>query len=153
MLADDGHDLAAALATIEDMGRGPALREAVHDAFPGAELMVEADRGVCGLGLVMPGLRRPMGAHELSDGTLRYLSLVAALLTPRTPELLVLNEPETSLHGSLIEPLARLVVEAAIQSQIVVTTHSSGLAAALAEGTGQAPIVLRRTNGAATVDQ
>jgi predicted ATPase len=78
--------------------------------------------------------------------------LVAAPLTPRPPELLVLNEPETSLHGSLIEPLARLVVEAARHSQVVVTTHSSTLAVALAAGTGYAPIVLRRGSGAATID-
>lgn len=81
----------------------------------------------------MPGLSRPMSAQELSDGTLRYLSLVAALLTARPPELLVLNEPETSLHGSLIAPLARLVVQAAECSQVVVTTHSNELAHALAE--------------------
>ena len=153
ILADDGHDLAAALATIEDMGSGPALHDAVEDAFPGAELIIEADRGVFGVGLAMPGLRRPMSAHELSDGTLRYLSLVAALLTPRPPELLVLNEPETSLHGSLIEPLARLVIEAGRYSQVVVTSHSPTLAAVLADGTGQAPIVLRRDHGATTTDQ
>ena len=93
------------LATIQDLGSGPLLHDVVEDAFPGAELKIEADRGVFGLALAMPGLHRPMDAHELSDGTLRYLSLVAALLTPRPPELLVLNEPETSLHGSLIEPL------------------------------------------------
>ena len=44
------------------------------------------------------GLLRLLRAAELSDGTLRYLLLVAALLTPRPPPLLVLNEPETSLH-------------------------------------------------------
>ena len=152
VLADDGHDLAAALATVDDLGSGPALRDAVDDAFPGAELVIDADRGVFAVGLAMPGLRRPMGGHELSDGTLRYLSLVAALLTARPPELLVLNEPETSLHGSLIEPLARLIVDAARYSQVVITTHSSTLAAALADGTGYAPIVLRREGGATTIN-
>jgi hypothetical protein len=53
-----------------------------------------------------PPLRR-LSAAELSDGTLRYLLLVAALLTPRPPELLVLNEPETSLHPELLPALAR----------------------------------------------
>ena len=55
------------------------------------------------------GLLRPLKAAELSDGTLRYLLLVAALLTPRPPELLVLNEPETSLHPDLLPALARLI--------------------------------------------
>jgi len=147
VLADDGHDLAAALATITDMGSGPMLDDAIGDAFPGTHLMITAERGVFGLALATPGLRRPMEAHELSDGTLRYLSLVAALLSPRPPELLVLNEPETSLHGSLIAPLARLIGEAGQHSQIVVTTHSSGLAGAVSDASGHPPIVLRRTNG------
>ena len=50
----------------------------------------------------------PLKAAELSDGTLRYVLLVAALLTPRPPGLLVLNEPETSLHPDLLPALARL---------------------------------------------
>ena len=152
VLADDGHDLAAALATIEEMGSGPALCQAIEDAFPGAELVIDATRGVFGIGLATAGLNRPMNAHELSDGTLRYLSLVAALLTPRPPELLVLNEPETSLHGSLIEPLARLILEAGRHSQVVVTSHSPTLAEALADATGQRPIVLRRDNGTTNID-
>ena len=52
------------------------------------------------------GLLRPLKAAELSDGTLRYLLWIAALLTPRPPGLLVLNEPETSLHPDLLPALA-----------------------------------------------
>lgn len=151
VLADDGRDLAAALATIEDLGRGDELTRAVDDAFAGSSLAVEANGGTFGLGLVMPGLPRPLAGHELSDGTLRYLSLVAALLTPRPPDLLVLNEPETSLHGSLIAPLARLIVQAGEHSQLVVTTHSQDLARALEEATGQPAILLTRHNGATVV--
>ena len=55
------------------------------------------------------GLLRPLKGAELSDGTLRYLLLVAALLTPRPPALLVLNEPDTSLHPDLLAALARLI--------------------------------------------
>ena len=51
------------------------------------------------------GLLRPLKAAELSDGTLRYLLWIAALLTPRPPGLLVLNEPETSLHPDLLPAL------------------------------------------------
>ncbi|MCU1359159.1 MAG: hypothetical protein JWN99_448, partial [Ilumatobacteraceae bacterium] len=150
VLADDGRDLAAALATIDDLGSGPLLRDVVHDAFPGASLAITGAAGVFSLGLVMPGLHRPMTAHELSDGTLRYLSLVAALLSPRPPELLVLNEPETSLHGSLIEPLARLIIEAGRRSQIVVTTHSPTLADTIGADTGRPAIVLQRHSGSTT---
>ena len=76
---------------------------------------------------------RPLRAGELSDGTLRYLLLVAALHTPRPPELMVLNEPETSLHPDLVAPLARLIAGAATHTQVVVVTHSRPLVDALAE--------------------
>jgi predicted ATPase len=79
---------------------------------------------------------RPLACAELSDGTLRYLLLVAALLTPRPPALMVLNEPETSLHPDLLPPLARLVERAAEQSQVVVVSHSGTLLDALAEAKG-----------------
>ena len=148
VLADDGHDLAAALATIDDMGAKHVLDAAIADAFPDCVLQVAAVDGVFTLRLAMPGLRRPMTAQELSDGTLRYLALTAALLTPRPPELLVLNEPETSLHPSLIEPLARLVTRAGTTSQIVVTTHSATLASLVTDASGYPPILLERHAGA-----
>ena len=64
---------------------------------------------------------------ELSDGTLRYLLWIAALLTPRPPSLLVLNEPETSLHPDLLRPLAQLISSAAANSQIIAVSHSRAL--------------------------
>src|SRR5436190_16823022 len=77
------------------------------------------------------GLLRALDAAELSDGTLRYLLWIAALLTPRPPALMVLNEPETSLHPDLLTPLARLIARAAERSQIIVVTHASPLIAAM----------------------
>ncbi len=74
------------------------------------------------------GLLRPLRAAELSDGTLRYLLLVAALLSPRPPSLMVLNEPETSLHPDLLPPLARLIALASSRSQIIIVTHAQLLA-------------------------
>jgi predicted ATPase len=77
------------------------------------------------------GLLRPLSAAELSDGTLRYLLWVAALLTPRPPGMLVLNEPETSLHPDLLPALGRLIAQAADRSQIVVVSHAPALVDAL----------------------
>jgi len=74
---------------------------------------------------------RPLKTAELSDGTLRYISLVSALLSPRPPSLMILNEPETSLHPDLLPPLARLIAKAATRSQIVVVTHAEMLAGEL----------------------
>lgn len=151
ILADDGRDLAAALATIVEIGQPNLLYDAVDDAFDGATLAIDAQDGTFAVGLSLPGLVRPMTARELSDGTLRYLSLMAALLTPRPPELLVLNEPEASLHTTLIAPLARLIAQASRRSQMIITTHSSALAAELAGITGLPAIVLQRHDGMTTV--
>ncbi|MCX4694172.1 AAA family ATPase [Streptomyces sp. NBC_01408] len=67
----------------------------------------------------------------------------AALLTPRPPALMVLNEPETSLHPDLLTPLADLILTAARDTQTVVVTHATPLAEALAEGTRRHRVDLR----------
>ncbi len=126
VLADDGRDLAAALQTIRENGRS-GLDAAVADAFDGAILDVTVTDGRFDLALHQPGMLRALSSAELSDGTLRYLLLVAALLTVDPPPLLVLNEPETSLHPELLPPLARLIRSAAERSQVMVVSHSSAL--------------------------
>jgi len=128
-LAHDGRDLAAALRTIQDIGDGNALAAAVDRIMPGARLDVVDGTMVR---LETPGLLRPLDARELSDGTLRFLCLAAALLSPRPPPLLALNEPETSLHESVLPALADLVAAVPRETQIWVTTHARSLADALA---------------------
>jgi len=92
-----------------------------------------------------------MSAAELSDGTLRYLLLVAALLSPRPPSLMVLNEPETSLHADLIPALARLITSARTHTQIVVVTHARDLVTALS-ATGAQTLSLVKEFGATTLE-
>ncbi|OII43417.1 AAA family ATPase [Plantibacter sp. MMLR14_011] len=133
VLGHDGSDLAAAVQTIIESGGRDRLDAAVDDAFPGSVLRVRADDGVFRLELEQPGMLRPLSAGELSDGTLRYLLLVAALLTPRPPELMVLNEPETSLHGDLLPQLARLITAASADTQLVVVSHARPLIEAMLE--------------------
>ena len=136
VLDHDGADLAAAIQTIREIGDRAALDRAVADAFDGPTIEVAVAAGRFDLALRQPGMLRPLACAELSDGTLRYLLLVAALLTPRPPALMVLNEPETSLHPDLLPPLARLVERAAQQSQIVVVSHSRTLLDALSAAHG-----------------
>ena len=133
VLSGDGADLAAAIQTILEVGDGAGLQETLADAFDGARVEVAWDGGFCEVAVRQPGMLRPLRSAELSDGTLRFLLLVAALHTPRPPELMVLNEPETSLHPDLVPSLARLVAGAARRTQIVVVTHSRPLVRALAE--------------------
>ncbi len=127
ILAHDGGDVAAALATIEEIGDAALLARTIAEAFDGSRLEF-GDSGVgLSLRLRQSGMLRPLTAAELSDGTLRYLILVAALLTPRPPELLVLNEPESSLHPDLYPSLARLIVAAARSTQVIIVTHAAEL--------------------------
>ncbi len=131
VLSHDGHDLAAAWQTIREIGDPRALDAAVEDAFPGASVEVTVSGGRFGLAFRQHGLLRPLSAAELSDGTLRYLLWIAALHTPRPPPLMVLNEPETSLHPDLLPALARLIVQASARSQVWVVSHAARLIAAL----------------------
>lgn len=132
VLRHDGADLAAAIQTIFEVGNRKLLDSIIADAFSGASVSVNAsDDGRFSVEFNQKGLLRPLGAAELSDGTLRFLLLTAALLTPRPPSMMVLNEPETSLHPDVIPALARLIAGAAESSQVWVVTHSAKLISAL----------------------
>jgi predicted ATPase len=93
-------------------------------------------------------LLRPLEAPELSDGTLRYLLLAAALFSPRLPPLLVLNEPENSLHPDLLAPLARLIAAVAERTQVWVVAHAEALITALEATPGSRLLRLERELGA-----
>lgn len=132
ILHHDGRDLAAAMQTIKEIGDSQALNDAVSDAFPGAKLhIIYKSDGRFAIELAQYGLLRPLSGLELSDGTLRYLLWVAALLTPRPPPLMVLNEPETSLHPDLLPALARLIIKVSHNTQVWVVSHAPILINAL----------------------
>ncbi|WP_433020268.1 AAA family ATPase [Kribbella sp. CA-294648] len=143
VLDHEGASVAAALQTIREIGPGGGLDEAIDDAFPGSRLQVRSEGGRFELAFHQHGLLRPLSGAELSDGTLRYLLWVAALLTPRPPTLLVLNEPETSLHPDLLPALANLVVTAARSTQVIVVTHSRPFLAALQAGSDETKLELQ----------
>ena len=130
-LADDGGDLAAAVQTIVEAGFDD-LAQAVAAAFDGVTLSVAVTDGLFELQLQQRGMLRPLRAAELSDGTLRFLLWGAALLSPSPPSLMVLNEPETSLHPDLVPPLATMIRSAAANTQVVVVTHSAAMRTHLA---------------------
>ncbi|MEZ4240689.1 MAG: AAA family ATPase [Myxococcota bacterium] len=150
-LADDGRDLPCALQTIRENGDADALDEAIDRAFPGTRLEVVEEGQRLAVAWLTPGISRPLAARELSDGTLRFLCLAAALLSPQPPPLLALNEPETSLHPSVIPAVAGLCAAAAERSQLWLTTHSEALARELGERTDTVGVALDRRDGATTV--
>ncbi|MFN5222057.1 MAG: AAA family ATPase, partial [Cyanobacteriota bacterium] len=147
-LAADGGDLAAAVQTILEIGDADAFQAAIADAFPGCHLAVDTSAPNFRLQLHQPGLLRPLDASELSDGTLRYLLLAAALFSPRLPPLLVLNEPENSLHPDLLAPLARLIAAVAERTQVWVVAHAETLITALEAGSDCRLLRLERELGA-----
>ena len=147
MLSHDGSDLAAALRTILEIGDDAALNEAIFRALGGASLAFETRDTQFSMRLQIPGLVRPLLPREFSDGQLRFLCLCAALLSPRPPSLLALNEPETSLHPDLIDSLARLIVVASKQTQLWITTHSKDLADRIEGHSGVPRILLELRNG------
>ncbi|MGE0783189.1 AAA family ATPase [Mycolicibacterium sp.] len=126
VLADDGSDVAAAVQTILETGTDDLAR-AVAAAFDDATVSVSVTDGLFDLQLHQRGMLRPLRSTEISDGTLRFLLWAAALLSPQPPSLMVLNEPETSLHPDLVAPLAELISAAAARTQVVVVTHSQTL--------------------------
>lgn len=151
-LHHDGRDLAAALQTILEIGNHQALEQAIDDAFPGASISVQTyNEGRFAVQFQQQGLLRPLSAAELSDGTLRYLLWTAALLTPRPPALMILNEPETSLHPDLLPALARLIAHAAQRTQIWVVSHANRLIQTLEQSSLCHTIVLNKQLGATQI--
>ena len=152
-LSPDGHDLAAVLATLFVIRQDTVeLANAIDDAFSGARLSSGGEGSWCRLSLELPDMPRAFGAHELSDGTLRYLCLLGALMGYRLPSLIALNEPEASLHPSLLPPLARLIARAARNTRIWIVTHSDALAETLREETGIRPRRVIKQVGATSIE-
>jgi CubicO group peptidase (beta-lactamase class C family) len=120
------------------------LHEAMRRLYPGfLELKTIVQGGTIQLFLREKGLEELVPATRLSDGTLRYLALLAVLLHPTPPPLVCIEEPELGLHPDLIDDLARLLVDASGRCQLVVTTHSDHLVNALSD-TPQAVLVTER---------
>ena len=148
VLNHDGRDLAAAWQTILEVGDDEALAACLDDAFPGARVEIRKVQGSFELLFHQPGLLRPLTLAELSDGTLRYLLWIAALLSPRAAGLMVLNEPENSLHPQLLPPLARLLLLASERSQVWVISHAERLVRTLVDSENCQHVGLVKEQGA-----
>jgi len=148
-LASDGSNLAAVFATLVHIRQDTTdLRQMIDDAFPGARLVVPQPDSAASFGMIFREFPdRTFGAAELSDGTLRYLALAGALMAYRLPSFIALNEPETSLHPDLLDPLARLIVSASERTQIWLVTHSETFANALAKYGNLTPMTVLKRAG------
>ena len=98
------------------------------------------------------GLKDPVPATRASDGTLRFLAMLAALLAPTPPSLLCLEEPELGMHPDAVALLAELLVEASSRMQLVVTTHSDSLLSELNDNV-ESVLVCENNGHGTTIDR
>ncbi len=147
VMSHDGSDCISALGTIMENGNYEEFLQHFDEAFPGSSLAIEETNAGLRLKMSSPEFGRPLDASELSDGTLKYICLLTALFSLDAPSLLVMNEPESSIHSSLYEPLAKLFVRASQDSQLWITTHSQDLSDYILEYSGYAPLELEKVEG------
>ena len=132
-LAEDFSNLPARLMALESI---PAVKSRL------VELLAELAPGFddLGIGLVGGQLQlelaengRMFPARRLSDGSLRFICLLAILLDPEPPPLVVIEEPELGLHPDILPVIRDLMIEASETRQLIVTTHSTQLVDAMTE--------------------
>ena len=91
-------------------------------------------------------------ASRLSDGTLRYLCLLAILMHPEPPPFVAIEEPELGLHPDAVAQVAELLVDASRRTQLVVTTHSRMLVDALSDYPSSV-VVCEKENGESRLER
>ena len=133
-LTERGENLALVLSRMRGDSR-QAFVKSLQQLYDGIEdFQVEVGGGRADLFVVERGAgTRYIPASRLSDGTLRYMALAAILLDPEPPPLVVIEEPELGLHPDVILEIGELLIKASQRTQLVVTTHSTGLIDALSE--------------------
>lgn len=133
VLLEDFSNLPARLMVLKrdpaTKGRLLELLAEVAPGFKDIEVILEGGR----LQLYLTEGQRNVPAHRLSDGTLRYLCLLAVLLDPGPGRLVIIEEPELGLHPDVLPTLRDLLVEASARFQCLVTTHSTELVDAMTE--------------------
>jgi predicted ATPase len=133
ILLPDSRNLALLLNQIEHHGSG-RFNELLKRFFPRFERMsTRVSGGTLQFFLHETDFPTPIPATRLSDGTLRFIALLAILLAPDPPPLVCIEEPELGLHPDVMELLAELFVEASQRMQLIVTTHSDALVSALTD--------------------
>lgn len=149
-LSEDYSNLFLVLNQMEaDVQVEEKLLERIRDLIPGVRrLRFNVESGSILLYLVEGEFQIP--ATRLSDGTLRWLCLLAILLHPNPPPLVVIEEPELGIHPDLLPTLADLLLEASGRMQLVVTTHSDILIDALSE-TPESILVADKVDGQTTL--
>lgn len=124
----NGEDLVSCLYYLRETTRErfEAIEDSLRAAFPTFERIdfPPVAAGQLSLAWKDRNYAKPIYAHQLSEGTLRFLWLVTLLQSPALPTVTLVDEPEVSLHPEMLHLLAGLMREAASRTQLVVATHS-----------------------------
>ena len=128
-LSEDCSNLGLVLS---QMKQNPKVKESLLDAlrelYEGVtDFEVSIFSGTVQVVMQEEGINNPIPATRLSDGTLRYLCLLAILCHPNPPPLICIEEPELGLHPDILPTLGKLLIEASERCQLIVTTHSDML--------------------------
>ncbi|MBI3372695.1 MAG: AAA family ATPase [Betaproteobacteria bacterium] len=133
-LLPDSSNLALVLNELEHSDAWPEFNRLMQRFLPRYKrCSVKVFAGGVQLYMHEEGLKNPVPAARLSDGTVRFIMLLALLLSPNPPPLICIDEPELGLHPDALSLLANLLVESSARIQIIVTTHSDALVSALTE--------------------
>jgi len=134
ILLHDSRNLGLILNRLEHSGRYSEFNRLLTRFLPRYErFSTRIDGATFQLYLHESGLVTPVPATRLSDGTIRFMAMLALLLTPSPPPLICMEEPELGLHPDAVSLLADLLVSASERTQLIVTTHSDALVSALSE--------------------
>jgi predicted ATPase len=134
ILLPDARNLGLILNQLEYTDAGPELNSVLRRFLPRFQrvsTLVQA--GTVQFFLHEEGLKAPVPATRLSDGTMRFLAMSAVLLAPNPPPLVCIEEPELGLHPDALSLVAELLIAASARTQLIVTTHSDALVSALTE--------------------
>jgi predicted ATPase len=146
-LLPDARNLGLVLNSIDNSGESHRFNQLLHKFLPRFErFTVKLEGGTVQLNLHEAGLASPVPATRLSDGTIRFVALLALLLSPSPPPLACIEEPELGLHPDALSLLAKLFVEASSHTQLVITTHSEALVSALSDES-ESVLVCENENG------
>lgn len=132
-LLPDSSNLALLLNQIDH--RGPeAFNQLLERFFPRFKRMsTRVSGGSVQFFLHESGFHHPIPATRLSDGTIRFVAILALLLSPLPPPFVCIEEPELGLHPDAVALMADVLVEASQRMQLLVTTHSDALVSALSD--------------------
>ena len=148
LLLSDASNLSLVLS---DLLNQPPVKEQIlermRDFYPSfKDITTPISGGTVQIFFHEEGLVRSIPATRLSDGSLRFLCLLAVLCHPNPPSIVCIEEPELGLHPDIIPEVAKLLVNASSRSQIFVTTHSDILVDALTD-VPEAVIVCEKVDG------